>query len=148
MALSILEVQRIVRQREVQRLLKWIMVGAIGAVVDFSVLNFLVSACDWVPYYANPISFTAAVISNFFLNRFWTFPESRKLPMLGQAIQFFLISMTGLMINQAIFVIVLGNMGPYLSPPWDFNFSKAVAIAVVLFWNFFANRYWTYAAIK
>jgi len=28
------------------------------------------------------------------------------------------------------------------------NFTLAVAVVIVMFWNFFANRYWTYSDVE
>ncbi|NLG28783.1 MAG: hypothetical protein GX557_12785, partial [Chloroflexi bacterium] len=50
-------------------------------------------------------------------------------------------------INEVIFLsldhYVFGSWGK-----WGYNVSKAIAIGVVLFWNFFINRIWTYRKIK
>jgi putative flippase GtrA len=106
---------------------------------------------------ANPFGFAAAVLQNFLLNRRWTFPESRRRHPGRQLIQFAAVSIIGLMVNQLVFVIV----DYFLEPIWlslidqprlahalSYNSALAVAIGVVLFWNFAANRLWTYRGLS
>jgi putative flippase GtrA len=35
----------------------------------------------------------------------------------------------------------------YVPDPYDYNLAKMCAIGIVLFWNFFANRLWTYRGL-
>ncbi|GAP64554.1 hypothetical protein ARMA_2977 [Ardenticatena maritima] len=149
---SIISTQKLValaweNRREIKRFIKFAIVGAIGAVVDFSVLNLLVLVAGLSPLVANPFSFTAAVISNFTWNRLWSFPESRSRPVTTQLGQFFTVNLIGLLLNQAIFTMVLHLLGTHIPHPWDYNLAKAIAIGLVLFWNFGANRLWTYRGL-
>ncbi|RME12117.1 MAG: GtrA family protein [Ardenticatenia bacterium] len=149
---SIISTQKLValaweNRREIKRFIKFAIVGAIGAVVDFSVLNLLVLVAGLSPLVANPFSFTAAVISNFTWNRLWSFPESRSRPVTTQLGQFFTVNLIGLLLNQAIFTTVLHLLGTHIPHPWDYNLAKAIAIGLVLFWNFGANRLWTYRGL-
>jgi putative flippase GtrA len=132
---------------EFVRFLKFATVGAIGAVVDYSVLNLGVQVLRLHLLVANAFSFTAAVLSNFTWNRLWTYPESRAEPLLGQLGQFALVNVVGLGINE----LILMSLDPFVSrvwPKWGYNISKAVAIGVVLFWNYGINRIWTYRKVK
>lgn len=134
---------------EMNRFLKFAIVGTFGALVDFGVLNILVLAFGWPKEYANLVSVTCAIFSNFTWNRLWTFPESREHPLHTQFGKFALVNLVGLVINQFFFVmtdsLIFGKMFPH---PIDYNFAKATAVVVVLFWNFFANRRWTYREIE
>jgi putative flippase GtrA len=134
-------------RKEVARFFKFAVVGTIGAVVDFAVLNFLVLVVGLTPLQANPISFTCAVLSNFTWNRLWTFPESRKFKKRSQLPKFFAVNLIGLLINQVVLAVALTILEPYVPHPWDYNLAKAAAICIVLFWNFGVNRLWTYRGI-
>jgi len=132
---------------EVVRFLKFGVVGAIGSVVDFGVLNLGIQVFGLAKWLANTFSFFAAVLSNFTWNRLWTFPESRDRPLGPQLGQFFVVNLVGYAINQAIFL----SLDRYVFAPWGvwgYNISKAIAIGVVLFWNFGINRVWTYRGIR
>ena len=133
---------------ELTRFAKFAAVGTIGAVVDFSMLNLLVLGVGMPKEYANLVSVTCAIFSNFTWNRLWTFPESRERPLHTQFGQFALVNLFGVAINQAVFIgtdaLIFDPLFPH---PFDYNFAKAAAIIVVLFWNFFVNRNWTYRGI-
>jgi putative flippase GtrA len=131
---------------EVRRFVRFGVVGSIGAVVDFSVLNLCIQLLSMEKWLANTYSFSAAVVSNFTWNRLWTFPESRQEALFPQLGQFALVNLVGYGINQAIFL----SLDRYVFGAWDvwgYNLSKAIAIGVVLFWNYGVNRIWTYRRI-
>lgn len=143
--------------REVKRFAKFAIVGAAGSVTDFTVLNVLVQLFGFKPVWANIFSFAAAVIQNFVLNRWWTFPESKQRQAGRQLLQFALVSLVGLGINTLILATVdhlLINFWTHLVGHEHFgftisyNFAKLVAIGVVLFWNFAGNRLWTYRGLS
>ncbi len=145
--------------KERDRFLRFAVVGIIGAVVDFGVFNLLTATTSILPVYASIISFTAAVVSNFAWNRFWTYPDSRSKKIHHQLVQFGVISLVGLGIRTPLFAYlekVLVNFFTssvhldvwILTPRFlGHNMALAIAIIVVMFWNFFANRYWTYSDI-
>ncbi len=134
------------------RFLKFMAVGALGAIVDFGIANLLTHFLDMPLVYAGTISFTCAVVSNFIWNRYWTYPESRSRHLAHQLGMFFLVNVAGV----AIRIPVLHFLEPILLAPLqaahlaispDFiarNMTLAVAVGVVMLWNFFVNRYWTY----
>ncbi len=135
------------KQKEIVRFVKFATVGAIGTVVDFGVLNLLILVFGIAKFWANTCSFSAAVLSNFIWNRLWTFPESREERLLPQLMQFALVSLGGYIINQTIF-LGLDSLVFHIWGTLGYNISKAIAILVVLFWNFGINRIWTYREIK
>jgi putative flippase GtrA len=145
--------------RERTRFFRFLVVGMFGAVVDFGVENLL-HRLFGLPYvWAGAISFICAVLSNFFFNRYWTYPDSRSKPILRQLLQFAVINTIGL----AIRIPILRFLEPVVSRffaalPEKFivlpadamgeNLTLAIAVVIVLFWNFFANRYWTYSDVE
>ncbi len=135
------------KQKEIVRFVKFATVGAIGTVVDFGVLNLLILVFGIAKFWANTCSFSAAVLSNFIWNRLWTFPESREERLLPQLMQFALVSVGGYIINQTIF-LGLDSLVFHIWGTLGYNISKAIAILVVLFWNFGINRIWTYREIR
>jgi putative flippase GtrA len=138
------------------RFLKFAVVGALGAVIDFGVMNLLVNLTHAPFVIAGTISFICAVISNFTWNRFWTYPESRSKPLIGQLGQFSLVNAAGLLIRIPILRYgepalnnLLTNL-PITAKSQQFlshNTTLAIAIGIVMLWNFFVNRYWTYSDV-
>ena len=61
------------------RFLKFCVVGVIGFVVDFGIMNLILHFTGNARL-ASTVSFIAAVISNFIWNRYWTYPDSRESP--------------------------------------------------------------------
>lgn len=135
------------KPKELTRFVKFAMVGAIGAVIDFGLLNLLRGYFGWPLLLANTVSVSVAIVSNFTWNRLWTYPESRTRKKRRQLPQFALINFIGLLINNLIVVGLDAVLVSYIGEPWSYNLAKAVAIVVVLFWNFGANRLWTYRGL-
>jgi putative flippase GtrA len=145
--------------QERTRFLRFLAVGAFGFVVDFSVFNLVIQVAHIPAVIAQGISFICAIISNFLWNRYWTYPDSRTKPIGAQMAQFTLISGIGLLIRFALFSILeqnLVNAAAKLLPQGygslanvvGHNSTLAFSVLVVLLWNFFANRFWTYNDVK
>ncbi len=157
------------RAREVERFLKFATVGVLGAIIDFGMLNLLQATIlrptepnvTLKVALATGTAFVTAVSSNFIWNRYWTYPDSRTRSVRQQWLQFFIVSVIGLAFRLVwvrtlygpfgeIGVDVLGELG--LSGALEAtatrrlgtNIAQFFAIWIVMVWNFFANRYWTY----
>lgn len=143
-------------QRERGRFIRFTVVGTIGAVVDFSTFHLLESVAGVRAVWASVFSFTAAITSNFLWNRFWTYPDSRSKPIHHQVVTFFVVNIIGLGIRTPIFAALESPLrGLFARFPFlpvglitadrlGYTFALGVAVVVVMFWNFFVNRYWTY----
>jgi putative flippase GtrA len=136
------------RPREVTRFVKFAIVGAIGMVVDLTILNIMHKVVGLPLLVSNTISFSVAVLSNFTWNRLWTFPESRARPLVPQLGQFALVNVVGLAINNLVLWFVFTLVQDVVPDPWNYNLAKIIAIGVVLFWNYGINRLWTYKGIQ
>jgi len=140
--------------KERERFLKFAAVGVIGAVIDFGVMNLLTQGANMSLVVAGTISFVCAVISNFVWNRYWTYPDSRSRPIARQLVMFFVVNVAGVAIRIPILHFVEPPMiglldGINLNNPLSSEFvaknlTLAVAVGIVMLWNFFVNRYWTY----
>ena len=143
--------------KERTRFIKFALVGALGAVIDFGVMNILSHWGELPLVWAGTISFVCAVLSNFTWNRLWTYPESRSRPLVNQLGMFFLVNAAGVAIRVPIL--------QYFEPPllrfvettfhttyltaefYAKNLTLAAAVGIVMLWNYFVNRYWTYSDI-
>jgi putative flippase GtrA len=159
--------------KEVERFLRFAFVGALGAVIDAGVL-FMLQAYVLPPVdpnkglkvaLASTIAFLVAVTSNFIWNRYWTYPDSRSRPIRKQLALFAFISFVGwfgrtLWISAAYswlgallmpvllpeIQILRPNYVPSISAQDKLGTMAAwtIGVIIVMLWNFFANRYWTY----
>jgi len=162
------------KAKEVERFLKFAVVGGFGALVDFGTL-FIVQATILPPVDtlsvagATTIAFCAAILNNFIWNRFWTYPDSRSRSVRRQLALFTFISFVGWLGRTIWISIAYHIMGRIFMPimlpliqvarpgytPSETAEAKlgtivamVFGIAVVMFWNFFANRYWTYNDVE
>jgi putative flippase GtrA len=141
-------------RKEQKRFVKFALVGALGAIIDFVVMNILAHWASMSLVYAGTISFIVAVLNNFTWNRYWTYPDSRSRPLINQLGMFFLVNAAGV----AIRIPTLHYLEPpvlkfvqntfhltYISAEvYARNLTLAAAVGVVMLWNYFINRYWTY----
>jgi putative flippase GtrA len=144
----------ITSKQERVRFLKFVFVGITGAVVDFGILNLLRLVLGVPLIWAQGISFTAAVLNNFLWNRYWTYPDSRSKKTSHQLFQFFIINLIGIIIRTPLISWLdrlVFNILEHLA--WDlpienyilsYNLALTISIGIVMLWNYFANRYWTY----
>ncbi|HRN51559.1 MAG TPA: GtrA family protein [Anaerolineales bacterium] len=146
------------KRRELKRFARFSTVGAIGAVVDFAVFNLLLNLAGVIPALSQAISFLVAVSSNFILNRKWTYKDSRSKPWSRQMAQYGLVNLVGLLIRTPIFNGLAAWFDRLAGPrptllglstySVTHNLALAGAIGIVLFWNFFINRFWTYGDVE
>ena len=145
--------------RERNRFFRFAVVGAFGAVVDFGIANLLVYVFSTSLVFGGVVSFICAILSNFTWNRYWTYPDSRTKPITQQLLQFSVVSVMGLTIRIPILHYLepplfsifssLPFSIPILSPDvLAKNITLAIAVVIVMFWNFFVNRYWTYNDVE
>ena len=146
--------------RERERFLKFSVVGAIGALVDFGSFHLLMTFLQIKPTWAQAVSFSLAITSNFIWNRFWTYPDSRSKPISNQLVTFFVVNLIGLGIRTPIFTgletpfrnlfdrLAFLPIGFIDADRLGYTFALGVAVVVVLFWNFLINRIWTYNDVE
>jgi putative flippase GtrA len=140
--------------KERVRFFKFATVGAIGSVIDIAIMNLLTHLLNMRLVYAGTISLMCAIVSNFMLNRYWTYPDSRSRHFLHQLSMFFLVNLVGIVFRIPILHYVepvmtdafssMVHLSPGSAQTIAKNATLAIAIAVVMIWNFFINRYWTY----
>lgn len=147
---------------EITRFLKFSAVGTLGAVIDIGSFHLLHTQLGVAEVPASIVSFVAAVSSNFVWNRYWTYPDSRSKPVRRQAGQFALVSVIGLAIRTPAFALLLrpctalaevvlqtplGEAIPLTADSLGADLALVTVIVIVLFWNFLANRLWTYGDV-
>ena len=161
------------RSREVERFLRFSVVGVVGAVVDLGTLTLLQATVlpptsDFRVQLATATGFIAAVFNNFLWNRYWTYPDSRTRSIRRQLTQFALVSAVGLAVRTALISATYGPLGAALMPaalpliqmagseylPSATDQARlgttaawVLAVIVVMMWNFFINRHWTYSDV-
>jgi putative flippase GtrA len=119
------------------KFIKFGLVGTTGMAVDFGVTWVFKEQFRFNKYIANSLGFVAAVISNFLLNRIWTFQSQD--PGVGvQFGKFSAVALIGLGINNGIIYMLTERI------KIPFYTSKLIATGIVIFWNFGANLLFTF----
>lgn len=147
-----------ISKKEKVRFFKFALVGISGTLIDVGLFNLFNQGFNVPANNAKAYSFCLAVFNNFLWNRLWTFPESKSLPFMKQFMKYLVVSVIGLLINLLIFASFDPRLIQFFNAllPVEFifsptvvghNVSVAIATIVVLFWNYFANRFWTFKNI-
>ena len=123
----------------VRQLIKFAIVGALTALIDFGCYLFLTRFfLFWQTHYlwANALSIFLSATVNFFWNRSWTFRDTKNQIFL-KYFKFWVAVLVGLGLNQVIFYLLV-RRGFY-----DI-FAKAIAAIFVMFVRFFINKRWVF----
>lgn len=135
----------------VRQFLKFGITGAIGAIVDFSSYNLLTRGFDWNTVIniagmnfiaANLVSVFLAIISNFLLNKYWTFRNTDK-AVLRQWSSYFTLNAATFSLNQVLtsfFTFQVPLLRAVFGSQTD-NAAKALAIGLILFVNFIGSKF-------
>ncbi|MDO9633796.1 MAG: GtrA family protein [Paludibacter sp.] len=120
------------------KLIKFIVVGFSGMLIDFGVTWLLKEKAKVNQYVANSVGFMLAASSNYVWNRIWTF-SSQNEEITREYFSFIIISLIGLAINNFVIYLLNGKM------KINFYLAKLIAIVVVTLWNFSMNFLITFA---
>lgn len=158
------------KARSMEHFLRFAVVGASGAVIDLG-LVFILQQTILPPEnelwagVAATIAATCAVLSNFFWTRYWVYPNSRGRSMRRQLAMFAVVSVAGLIFRfiwVAATAFPVGHAVTPLLEPFIHSVSgsfvinehtearigtivtQMFAMVVVMLWNFYANRRWTF----
>ncbi len=133
-------VRRLTQRRGVRQFVKFGIVGASGFIVNLIVFSLLQHATPLDQQKAHftlnySVSFMSGGVSNYFLNRMWTFRSSGHAVV--QGLQFIGVSLIALVVG----LIVSHFAEPHLGAGHKTWFLATVSGIVV---NFFVNKYWTF----
>jgi putative flippase GtrA len=152
------------KRQEIVRFLKFCVVGVIGTALDFGLFNLLHNVLGVHQVLANTVSITAAIVNNYTWSRFWVYPETKDHQGGKKFLQFVIVSLIAWALNTAILWgadrwifgeqgLLAGIVTPIAAAMGtehgvlSSNAAKVIATGIVLFWNFFANRLWTFADV-
>lgn len=146
-----------IRNIEREQFLKFALVGISGTIIDFGIFNILIYM-QFSSIFSSTISFFVAIVNNFYWNRNWTYPESKIQSIAPQLVKFSVVSIAGLLIRTILYKLIeqpniyfaeaiLSENILLSAEVVGKNISLAMVIFIVLFWNYLANRVWTYKNI-
>lgn len=163
-------VQSVLQRQAFRQFVKFCIVGASSTVISTSIFSYLVYGAQldvvlknflapWPAFQAFCVAndvylqvaslagFVFAVTNGFFWNSRWTFRQTDPSLARVQYLRFVAVNIVGLTLNQTILFVVnrmltVGKPAGYKGPEALFAF--AVAVVIVVFWNFTANKLWTF----
>ncbi|MFH1353810.1 MAG: GtrA family protein [bacterium] len=137
--------------RAARQFVKFSVTGAAGALVDFSTYNLLTRVLGFTAFYtvlgqhiimANNISVFLAIISNFLLNKYWTFRD-KSTRVMRQWTGYFALNFVTWALNQLLVSFFTFNV-PMVQTAFgnqSDNAAKVLAIGIILFLNFFGSKF-------
>jgi putative flippase GtrA len=133
-------VRTIVRRRGVRQFVKFGIVGASGLIVNLALFTILQHFTPLAEQKARfllnySISFLSGGVSNYFLNRIWTFKSTGHA--LKQGFQFISVSLLALGVGLIVSKLLVPSLGP-----GHRTWLAATLSGIVV--NFFVNKYWTF----
>lgn len=126
---------------------RFMLVGALGTWIDFSVFALLHLWLGVPTLLANTFSYGLGIVNNYILHRRWTFAHRPRRSTGKQFSQFAGVSLSALLINNVIVLLLTpvlsklfaeGTLAVYLA--------KMAAIGVGMLWNLLANYLWIFRA--
>jgi putative flippase GtrA len=138
----------LIHKPAIRQFVKFCIIGATSFAIDVSISYFLTFhfLMWWV--LAKTISFSLAVTNGFFWNQRWTFRAVGHRKHHEQYAMFFGVNIVGWLLNltimKSVFFVSTGTWkGQHPTKPvWIA--ATLLATAIVVFWNFFANKHWTF----
>ena len=117
---------------------RFLVVGAIGFVVDGGILTLLHSLYDFSLLHARLVSFAAAVTVTWYLNRQHTFTASKDERAFQEWSRYAVVNSIGALLNLGLFLWLVYRFS--ILAAWPIV-PLAIASAVALVVNFFVSRH-------
>jgi putative flippase GtrA len=161
------EKKTLVGHPELRRFIKFCIVGFSSTFVSFAVLNLCHYALHLPLFSSLTAAFLLSLANGFYWNRKWTWKKARANSAQEQSLKFLVVNIVGFFLNTTIVVLIVAHftipggilhnlpalkrllwnvvVGSHRSySKWLINGAQLAAIGIVMFWNYFANRQWTF----
>ena len=132
----------------VRQFIKFCIIGATSFTIDVGISYALTFGLHMWWVLAKTISFSLAVTNGFFWNQRWTFRAVGHRKHHEQYAMFFGVNVIGWLLNLSIMkAVFFASTGTWrgqhpTKPVWIA--ATLLATVIVVFWNFFANKHWTF----
>jgi len=129
------------RKGELNRFLKYCLVGASGVLINMGLLWLLTEVVGLYYLVSAIFSIETSIITNFTLNDYFTFPDRRTrgaTHFLARLGKFNVVSLAGLGVNMGVLWTLTSVLGIH------YLVSNLAGIAAATLWNYVANFWWTW----
>jgi len=122
----------------IPQITKFMIVGAIGTIINLSILFIFTEFFNFYYIYSAIIAFFTSVINNYILNKLWTFQEKIQERIISKYIKYTLICLISLIVNLFILFILVEFYGIW------YILSELIAIMGSFLVNFIGNKFLTF----
>lgn len=129
-------IQYLKQQTTLKQFIKFGLIGLLNTFVDLIAYIFFTRVLFYHYLLAALLAFIIAATSSFILNSYWTFVIQDKLK--ERYFKFFLVALGGLMWTELFLYILVDKFF------WFDLWAKILTVLVVVNWNFFLQKYWTF----
>ncbi|MFT4182947.1 MAG: GtrA family protein [Rhizobium sp.] len=114
-----------------KKLLRFLIAGGVGFVVDAGVLHLLLWCTPFGPFVGRAVSIPSALLATWFLNRNFTFGRSGR-SLAAEGFRYGSVGLTSALLNYALFSSLLMTV-PSLRPIIALTLASAAATAFSFF---------------
>lgn len=125
------------RARTVRQLVRYTLIGGSGVLLDLLAFLLLHNSAGMDEQFANALSTTLGITSNFALNARFTFERRDRLVV--RFLRFYAVGLTGIALTNLLFLLFTDSLGI------DADLVKAGSLPLVLALQFVLNRKWSFA---
>lgn len=115
---------------------KYLSSGVLSVGVDYAVLYLLTSIFGVYYLYSTIFSFLAGFLTNFFLNKYWTFKKEGDT--ISQMVKYGILAGINLLVTLGLMYLLTTNVGI------NYLISRGMVLVVVTSWNFLLYKYVVY----
>ncbi len=127
-------------------LMKFGVVGGIGAVIDLGGAAYLHVAMGIGPMVAKGLSITAATVLTYLGSRFWTFRHRVNQHVLRETVLFAVLNVVGLLIAEA--VIAFTSYGLGMKGAVAYNMASVAGTGLGTIFRYFSYKKWVFLAAE
>jgi putative flippase GtrA len=128
----------------VPELLKFCVVGGLGAVIDLGGAAVLHGKFHVEGLEAKAISTILATVLTYLGSRFWTFKHRENQALGREVLTFVVLNVVGLLIAEAVIAVVTYGLG--LHSQLEYNGASVVGTGLATIFRYFAYRQWVFTA--
>lgn len=146
---------RLAQHSGLRQFVKFGLVGTSSTLINLGVLYLMLRLLGGHRYISATVAFLVSVVNGYYWNRRWTFKDAPTKSVGTQFTQFVLVNLISLALD--LLIIRLASVPleaelRHLQTAWPPDKIERVAVlaaqliatAVIVFWNYFANRFWTF----
>lgn len=133
--------------KSILQLIKFMEVGVLNTLIDFSILNLLLWVTDITEGYIYlifiAVAFTFATVNSYLWNKYWTFQKKETAAAAREFGGFYIVTAISLLLREVIAHVVVNVIGIQfgLSAVIWANIGSGIGVLVAFMWNFLGYKF-------